>query len=74
MATHSSILAWRIPQTEDPGGPDVELCPGMQLNKLYPRGPVQMQSSWDFLFCFVFIELVTVLLLFLFLGFLFTES
>ena len=20
MATHSSILAWRIPQTEDPGG------------------------------------------------------
>ena len=21
MATHSSILAWRIPWTEDPGGP-----------------------------------------------------
>ena len=21
MATHSSILAWRIPQTEEPGGP-----------------------------------------------------
>ena len=21
MATHSSILAWRIPQTEKPGGP-----------------------------------------------------
>ena len=21
MATHSSILAWRIPQTEQPGGP-----------------------------------------------------
>ena len=20
MATHSSILAWRIPETEDPGG------------------------------------------------------
>ena len=20
MATHSSILAWRIPQTEEPGG------------------------------------------------------
>ena len=20
MATHSSVLAWRIPQTEDPGG------------------------------------------------------
>ena len=23
MATHSSILAWRIPRTEEPGG----LCP-----------------------------------------------
>ena len=23
MATHSSILAWRIPQTEDPGGATV---------------------------------------------------
>ena len=21
MATHSSILSWRIPQTEEPGGP-----------------------------------------------------
>ena len=21
MATHSNILAWRIPQTEEPGGP-----------------------------------------------------
>ena len=21
MATHSSVLAWRIPWTEDPGGP-----------------------------------------------------
>ena len=21
MATHSSVLAWRIPQTEEPGGP-----------------------------------------------------
>ena len=21
MATHSSILAWRIPRTEEPGGP-----------------------------------------------------
>ena len=23
MATHSSILAWRIPWTEEPGGPGV---------------------------------------------------
>ena len=22
MATHSNILAWRIPWTEEPGGPD----------------------------------------------------
>ena len=22
MATHSSILAWRIPGTEEPGGPE----------------------------------------------------
>ena len=23
-ATHSSILAWRIPRTEEPGGPDTD--------------------------------------------------
>ena len=34
MATHSSVLAWRIPWTEEPGGSDIELCPGMQLDKL----------------------------------------
>ena len=27
MATHSSILAWRIPWTEEPGGPQ---CTGLQ--------------------------------------------
>ena len=30
MATHSSILAWRIPQTEGPGGP---LSMGLQRVK-----------------------------------------
>ena len=27
MATHSSILTWKIPQTEEPGGPQ---SPGSQ--------------------------------------------
>ena len=26
MATHSSILAWRIPQTEEPGGLQSQDC------------------------------------------------
>ena len=25
MATHSSILAWRIPWTEEPGGPQLDM-------------------------------------------------
>ena len=29
MATHSSILAWKIPQTEEPGG-----LPSMRLQEL----------------------------------------
>ena len=32
MATHSSILAWRIPQTEEPGG-----LWAMQLQKSWTR-------------------------------------
>ena len=31
MATHSSILAWRLPWTEKPGGPAVDLPPGWCL-------------------------------------------
>ena len=54
MATHSSILAWGIPWTEEPGG----LQPiGLQRirhdrevagrSQPYPRpGPVAMRSNW----------------------------
>ena len=35
MATHSSILAWRIPGTEEPGGlPSIGLQSRTQLNRL----------------------------------------
>ena len=35
MATHSSILAWRIPGTEEPGGlPSVGLQSRTQLKRL----------------------------------------
>ena len=35
MATHSSILAWRIPLTEDPGGPkSTELQSQTRLKQL----------------------------------------
>ena len=30
MATHSSTLAWEIPQTEEPGGPQSK---GMDMNE-----------------------------------------
>ena len=45
MATHSSILAWRIPWTEEPGG-------------LQSVGSKMSSSSRDFIFnylCFYFI-------------------
>ena len=32
MATHSSILTWKIPQTEEPGG-----LPSMVLQKKWTR-------------------------------------
>ena len=32
MATHSSILAWRIPWTEDPGGATVHRVTKSQIN------------------------------------------
>ena len=32
MATHSSILAWRIPGTEEPGGASRRLHMTLQLN------------------------------------------
>ena len=32
MATHSSILAWRTPWTEEPGGPEPVGSPGGEHN------------------------------------------
>ena len=34
MATHSSILAWRIPWTEEPGGAPVHRVARRKLNTL----------------------------------------
>ena len=39
MATHSSIFAWRIPWTEEPGG-----LRSMELQKSWTR-PKQLSSS-----------------------------
>ena len=35
MATHSSILAWRIPRTEEPGG----------LQSMEPQGPQTVEHD-----------------------------
>ena len=58
MATHSSILAWEIPQTEQPG----ELQ-SMGSQRVGPDLVTQQQyfrccwNSFFFLFCFVFFKL-----------------
>ena len=31
MATHSSVLAWKIPWTEEPGGVQSMGCPGFPI-------------------------------------------
>ena len=36
MATHSSILAWRVPWTEKPGSPQPTGLPGVRHNKSDP--------------------------------------
>ena len=42
MATHSSILAWKIPQTEEPGGlPSMGLQSQMQLSD-FPLQPHEL--------------------------------
>ena len=42
MATHSSILAWRIPWTEEPGGPMDRVANSQtQLNDEAPHGASQ---------------------------------
>ena len=33
VATHSSILAWRIPQTEEPGGPQSTWLQSMRITE-----------------------------------------
>ena len=46
MATHSSILAWRILRTEEPAGPqpmgrkESDTTELLNSNKVYPRLPV----------------------------------
>ena len=43
MATHSSILAWRIPWTEKPGG-------------LQSKGPQRVGHDWHFHFSFMILD------------------
>ena len=60
MATHSSIFAWRIPWTEEPGG----LVHGVtELDTTYhscKRWPMRTKSDILFVFClfFLFISLL----------------
>ena len=54
MATHSSILAWRIPWTEEPGGLQ------STLSQSWTR-----LSDFTFTFIFISIPFVAVFLLFL---------
>ena len=50
MATHSSVLAWRIPGTEEPGGlPSVGSQSLTRLKQLSSSN-----SWWVFFFMFVF--------------------
>ena len=72
MATHSSILAWRIPWTEEPGGlQSVELQRvGCNLASNASKAPTLSFIFFKILFLLmwtilkVFIEFVTMLLLF----------
>ena len=42
MATHSSVLAWRIPWTEEPGG-----LPSIELHRLDTTEATQQQQQQD---------------------------
>ena len=46
MATHSSILAWRIPQTEKPGG----------LQSIYAVFPFSLVSRFFKIFLLIFFD------------------
>ena len=48
MATHSSILAWKIPQTEEPGG-----LPSMGL-----QSQMQLSDSVKYIYIYIYIVYV----------------
>ena len=51
MATHSSILAWRIPQTEEPGGLQPMVSQRVWvLRGILPKVMASRQQSWDLRF------------------------
>ena len=54
MATHSTILAWRIPCTEEPGG-------------LESKGPQRVRHDWA-TNAFTFISVLTYIILFFFMA------
>ena len=48
-ATHFSILAWRIPWTEEPGGPQSWDCKELDTTEqlsTYPYWPLPFKSWW----------------------------
>ena len=45
MAIHSSILAWKIPWTEEPGGPTVHGVARVE-HDLVTKPPAQGVSNW----------------------------
>ena len=45
MATHSSILAWRIPRTEEPGGLQFTRC--VESDRTEATGHSRIQSPID---------------------------
>ena len=48
---HSSILAWRIPWTEEPGGLQSKGCRESEhLSTLQPHGPLLRRLGFDFWF------------------------
>ena len=48
MATHSSILAWRIPGTEEPGGLPSMVPTGSDTTEAtYQQQKQQQQQGWD---------------------------
>ena len=44
MATHSSILAWRIPWTEEPGGHSPRGCKELDMTEQAPMQTVAHQA------------------------------